>query len=113
MATYRQTVLTAFQQVEDALSNLRILEQQAAAEARAVASTGRAVQVTLNTYRAGTVPYTSVITEETQLLVDQQAALSIQQNRLVNTVALIQALGGGWTTDELPKVIRTANPLLP
>ena len=113
VATYRQTVLTAFQQVEDALSNLRILEQQAAAEARAVASTSRAVQVTLNAYRAGTVPYTSVITEQTQLLANQQAALAIQQSRLVDSAALIQALGGGWSTEDLPKAIRTANPLLP
>ena len=113
VATYRQTVLTAFQQVEDALSNLRILEQQARAEATAVRSTQRAVDLTLNTYRAGTVPYTSVITEQALLLSDQQAALSIQQNRLLASVALIQALGGGWSTDDLPKKIETPNPLLP
>ena len=68
VATYRQTVLTAFQQVEDALSNLRILEQQAAAEAIAVDSAQKAVQATLNAYRAGTVAYTSVITEQTSQL---------------------------------------------
>lgn len=97
VATYRQTVLTAFQQVEDALSNLRILESQAEAEARAVASARRAVEATLNAYRAGTVAYTSVITEQTVLLADQQTALNIQQSRLAASVALIQALGGGWT----------------
>jgi NodT family efflux transporter outer membrane factor (OMF) lipoprotein len=97
VATYRQTVLTAFQQVEDALSNLRILEQQAAAEAIAVASAQRAVEVTLNAYRAGTVAFTSVITEQTLLLADQQAALAVQQSRLVASVALIEALGGGWS----------------
>jgi NodT family efflux transporter outer membrane factor (OMF) lipoprotein len=102
VATYRQTVLTAFQQVEDALSNLRILEQQAAAEAIAVASARRAVEVTLNAYRAGTVAYTSVITEQTLLLADEQAALAIQQSRLVASVALIEALGGGWSTAALP-----------
>ena len=102
VAAYRQTVLTAFQQVEDALSNLRILEQQAAAEARAVASTRQAVEVALNEYRAGTVPYTSVITEQTLLLSDQQAALAVQQNRLLASVALIQALGGGWAATDLP-----------
>ena len=59
VATYRQTVLTAFQQVEDALSSLRILEQQAAAQAIAVESARRAVEVTLNAYRAGTVAYTA------------------------------------------------------
>ena len=102
VANYRQTVLTAFQQVEDALSDLRILEQQAAAEAIAIASTRQAVQVALNEYRAGTVPYTSVITEQTLLLSDQQAALSIQQNRMVASVALIEALGGGWSAAGLP-----------
>jgi NodT family efflux transporter outer membrane factor (OMF) lipoprotein len=96
VASYRQTVLTGFQQVEDQLSNLRILEQQAKAQAVAVESARRAVEITLNTYRAGTVAYTSVITEQTLLLSDQQAALSIQQNRLLASVALIEALGGGW-----------------
>jgi NodT family efflux transporter outer membrane factor (OMF) lipoprotein len=113
VATYRQTVLTAFQQVEDALSTLRILEQQARAEAIAVRSTQRAVDLTLNTYRAGTVPYTSVITEQALLLADQQAALSIQQNRLLASVALIQAAGGGWSSADLPRKIETLNPLLP
>jgi NodT family efflux transporter outer membrane factor (OMF) lipoprotein len=113
VALYRQTVLTAFQQVEDALSNLRILENQARAEAIAVRATQRAVDLTLNTYRAGTVPYTSVITEQGLLLSDQQAALTIQQNRLLASVALIQALGGGWSTEDLPRKIKTKNPLLP
>ncbi len=115
VATYRQTVLTAFQQVEDALSNLRILRQQAAAEDVAVASTERAVQATLNAYRAGTVAYTSVITEQTLLLSDQQAALSIRQSRLVASVALIEALGGGWSTADLPAAekVKRANPIFP
>ena len=83
------------------MSNLRILEQQAAAEAIAVDSARRAVEATLNAYRAGTVAYTSVITEQTLLLTDQQAALAIQQSRLVASVALIEALGGGWSTAAL------------
>jgi NodT family efflux transporter outer membrane factor (OMF) lipoprotein len=115
VASYRQTVLTAFEQVEDALSNLRILEQQAVAEDRAVKSTQRAVQVALNTYRAGTTAYTAVITEQALLLSDQQTALAIQQNRLVDSVALIQALGGGWTTHDLPQKsqVQAFNPLTP
>lgn len=113
VATYRQTVLTAFQGVEDALSNLRILEQQGKAEATAVNSTRRATEATLNAYRAGTVAYTSVITEQTLLLSDQQTALAIQQSRLVASVALIQALGGGWSSADLPAKIKTFNPLLP
>jgi NodT family efflux transporter outer membrane factor (OMF) lipoprotein len=115
IATYRQTVLTAFQQVEDALSSLRILERQAAAEATAVASADRAAQATLNAYRAGTVAYTSVITEQNLLLADQQAALSVRQSRLVASVALIQALGGGWSTAGLPApgAVKRANPVFP
>ena len=115
VATYRQTVLTAFQQVEDALSNLRILEQQAAAEAIAVDSARRAVEVTLNAYRAGTVAYTSVITEQTLLLSDQQAALSVQQSRLVASVALVEALGGGWVASALPgrEAVEKSQPLVP
>jgi NodT family efflux transporter outer membrane factor (OMF) lipoprotein len=116
VATYRQTVLTAFQGVEDALSDLRILEQQGRAEAIAVQSTQRAVDATLNAYRAGTVAYTSVITEQALLLSDRQAALSVQQSRLVASVALIQALGGGWTTGDLPEaaVVKAAfKPLVP
>jgi NodT family efflux transporter outer membrane factor (OMF) lipoprotein len=115
VANYRQTVLTAFQQVEDQLSNLRILELQASAEAIAVESARKAVDVTLNAYRAGTVAYTSVITEQTLLLSDQQTALSIQQSRLVASVALIEALGGGWSTSELParEKIEKANPIFP
>jgi NodT family efflux transporter outer membrane factor (OMF) lipoprotein len=115
VASYRQTVLTAFQQVEDALSNLRILQQQAAAEATAVESARRATEVTLNSYRAGTVAYTSVITEQTLLLGDEQTALSIQQSRLVASVALIEALGGGWSTAALPDrdKVEDSNPWLP
>jgi NodT family efflux transporter outer membrane factor (OMF) lipoprotein len=102
VANYRQTVLTAFQQVEDELSTLRILEQQAAAEARAVASAQRSVQVAQNTYRAGTAPYTSVITEQTALLTNQETQLSVQSQRLTASVALVQALGGGFTAGALP-----------
>jgi NodT family efflux transporter outer membrane factor (OMF) lipoprotein len=115
VANYRQTVLTAFQQVEDALSSLRILEQQAAAQSIAVESARRALEVTLNAYRAGTVAYTSVITQQTLLLGDQQTLLSVQQSRLVASVALVEALGGGWSTAELPDPheVKAANPVLP
>jgi NodT family efflux transporter outer membrane factor (OMF) lipoprotein len=115
VANYRQTVLTAFQQVEDALSSLRILEQQAAAQAIAVESARRALEVTLNANRAGTVAYTAVITQQTLLLGDQQTLLSIQQSRLVASVALVEALGGGWSAAALPdpRAVKAANPVLP
>jgi hypothetical protein len=68
---------------------------------------------TLNQYKAGTVPYTSVITEQELLLTDQQTLLSVQQSRLVASVALIEALGGGWSAKDLPVKIKTPNPLVP
>jgi len=101
VATYRQTVLTAFQQVEDELSDLRILQQQAAAEAEAVRAGQHALDIALNEYRAGTVDYTTVVTAQTALLSNQQAALTVQQNRLVASSTLVAALGGGWTSEDL------------
>jgi outer membrane protein TolC len=102
VATYRQTVLTAFQQVEDELSSLRILQQQSVAEDEAVRAAQHALDIALNEYRAGTVAYTTVVTAQTALLGDQQAALTVQQNRLVASATLVAALGGGWTTGDLP-----------
>ncbi len=102
VASYRQTVLTGFQQVEDQLAALRILAQQAEVQNQAVASALESVRLTLNQYKAGTVAYTSVITVQTAALADQQAQLTLHQNRLTASVALIQALGGGWSTADLP-----------
>ena len=104
VATYRQTVLTAFQQVEDELAALRILEQQAAAQDVALRSARRAEQLTLNQYQAGTLAYTSVVVAQTTALADEQTALSILQSRLVASSALVQALGGGWDASQLPSL---------
>ena len=104
VATYRQTVLTAFQQVEDQLSTLRILQDQYAAQQEAVSLAQRAVDVTLNQYRAGTITYTAVITAQNTLLTDQQTLVSLQQQRLVASVTLVQAVGGGWSASALPKL---------
>jgi NodT family efflux transporter outer membrane factor (OMF) lipoprotein len=115
VATYRQTVLTAFQQVEDALSGLRILAQQAVIQRQAVADAQHASQIALNEYRAGTQAYTAVITAQNTLLSAQQTELSIEESRLTDAVALIQALGGGWRTADLPdrNYLQRRNPLLP
>ena len=102
VANYRQTVLAAFQQVEDELAALRILEQQAAAQNVALQSARRAVELTLNQYRAGTVAYTSVVVAQTTALGDEQTALSILQSRLVASATLVEALGGGWDRSQLP-----------
>jgi outer membrane protein TolC len=102
VAAYRQTVLTAFQQVEDQLSSLRVLQQQATPQDEAVCLARRAVEIALNEYRAGTVAYTTVVTNQTAALGDEQTAVSLQVQRLVASTTLIGALGGGWTSAELP-----------
>jgi len=102
VANYRETVLAAFQNVEDELASLRVLGQQIGVEQGAVQSAHRAVEITLNEYQAGIVPYTTVVTAQATLLSDQQTALSVQENRLIASVALVQALGGGWDVSQLP-----------
>jgi NodT family efflux transporter outer membrane factor (OMF) lipoprotein len=102
VASYRQTVLAAFQQVEDQLAALRILAEQQEVQDRAVKSAEEAERLILNEYKAGTVAYTSVIVAQTAALADEETALTIRQNRLVASVALIEALGGGWTARQLP-----------
>jgi NodT family efflux transporter outer membrane factor (OMF) lipoprotein len=101
VANYRQTVLVAFQQVEDELATLRILEQQYTVQDQATKSANLAVQLTLNQYKAGTVAYTAVVTAQAIALGDAQTLLNIRQSRLTASVALIQALGGGWKASSL------------
>jgi len=101
-ANYRQTVLTAFQQVEDDLAALRILEREAGVEDTAVSEASQAASIALNEYHAGTVDYTTVVTAQINELTDREAALTILQNRLDSSVALMQALGGGWSAEDLP-----------
>ena len=115
VATYRQTVLTALQDTEDALSGLRILAQQAEAEARAVSLSEQAVTVALNEYEAGTVDYTTVVTSQVTALSNEQNALAIQQQRLTDSVSLVQQMGGGWRDTDLPSrnSLQTNDPLIP
>lgn len=115
VATYRQTVLTALQGVEDQLSNLRILAQQADQQRVALEAANRAVTVAFNQYMAGTQIYTTVITSQVTALSNAQTALQIQQNRILDSVTLIQNLGGGWSASELPSKnsMQTDNPFLP
>ncbi len=96
VATYRQTVLGALQQVEDQLASLRILEKQAVIEDAAVKAAVEAEALTLNQYKAGTVPYSSVITAQTTRLASEESALTVLSDRLQSSIALIEALGGGW-----------------
>ena len=101
-ASYRQTVLTAFQQVEDNLAGIRILANEAAVEQEAVAEAAQATQISLNEYNAGTVDFTTVVAAQVTELNNREAALAINTSRLTSSVALIQALGGGWTSADLP-----------
>ena len=101
VAEYRQTVLTGFQQVEDEIATLRILEQQASVETAAVKVAQEAQDLTLNQYKAGTVPYSSVVSAQTAALSNEEAALTVLLNRLNASVALIEALGGGWDAAQL------------
>ena len=101
VAAYRQTVLAGFQQVEDEIVTLRVLEQQAVVEDAAVAAAIEAEKLTLNQYKAGTVPYSSVITAQTTRLSSEETALSVFSNRLQASVTLIEALGGGWKQADL------------
>jgi NodT family efflux transporter outer membrane factor (OMF) lipoprotein len=100
--TYRQTVLAGIQQVEDEIVTLRVLEQQAVIEEAAVAAAREAEKLTLNQYKAGTVPYSSVITAQTTRLSAEETALTVLSSRLQASVALIEALGGGWNASQLP-----------
>jgi NodT family efflux transporter outer membrane factor (OMF) lipoprotein len=102
VATYRQTVLTAFQQVEDQLVAIRVLSQEIKVQTEAVKAAEQAVQIALNEYRAGTQNFTTVVTAEATALSDEESALTTRAQRLTAAVSLVVALGGGWTTAELP-----------
>ena len=101
VATYRQAVLIAFQQVEDNLATLRILEQEAAVQQEVVVAARRSVELTTNQYQAGTASYLSVIVTQAAQLNAEQSAANVLGRRLNASVALVQALGGGWSTDSL------------
>jgi NodT family efflux transporter outer membrane factor (OMF) lipoprotein len=115
VATYRQTVLTAFQQVEDELVAVRILARQQKVADEAVKAAQQEVDVLLNQYQAGTIAFTAVVVADAMLLADQESALTVRQNRFLAVVALIEALGGGWDTGLLPSSVElaTKNPLIP
>jgi NodT family efflux transporter outer membrane factor (OMF) lipoprotein len=102
VASYRQTVLTGFQQVEDNLAALRILEQQAAVQEQAVKAAQDSLAVTMNQYKAGIVSYLNVIVAQTAALSDQEVAVNILGQRMTASVLLIEALGGGWSASDLP-----------
>ena len=102
VAAYRQAVLVSFQQVEDNLAALRILEQEVQVQNRAVAAAHKAVELTTNQYEAGTVSYLNVIVNQAAALSNDVTAVNLQGQRLNAAVQLAKALGGGWNTAALP-----------
>ena len=102
VAVYRETVLGAFQDVEDNLAALRILETEAREQDEAVRAAERSLALTTNQYRAGIVSYLNVVIAQTAALTSEQTAVGIRGRRLNASVLLIKALGGGWSVNQLP-----------
>jgi len=102
VATYRQTVLSAFQGVEDNLAALRILEDESRVQGEAVKAAERSVVLTTNQYKAGTVSYLNVITAQTIALTNETTAVQLLGQRMTAAVLLVQAVGGGWNASNLP-----------
>jgi NodT family efflux transporter outer membrane factor (OMF) lipoprotein len=109
VAAYRQNVLTAFQQVEDNLASLRILEQESVKQSQAVQSAQRSLELSTNRYRGGLVTYLEVITAQSAALSDQETAVNLLTRRMTSAVLLIKALGGGWDVSKLPVVTGQAS----
>jgi outer membrane protein TolC len=110
VANYRQTVLTAFQQVEDALVAQRVLSRELKVQEKARDEAAEAVKVYLNQYRAGTVAFTTVVVAEGILLNAEESVLTTRQALFVSNVNLIEALGGGYDAESLAAV--AAPPLI-
>jgi NodT family efflux transporter outer membrane factor (OMF) lipoprotein len=102
LASYRQTVLTAFQQVEDFLAQVRILSKQILLQRDAEQSAEKYLSLEFQRYKTGIDPYVDVVTAQTTLLTDQQAVIDVQIQQMTGAVQLVEALGGGWDSSQLP-----------
>jgi NodT family efflux transporter outer membrane factor (OMF) lipoprotein len=102
VAEYRQATLTAFQQVEDSLAALRILEQEAVQQDAATTSAKESLRISNDRYLAGADPYLQVLTAQTIALANERNDVDIMRRRMTASVVLIKSLGGGWTTADLP-----------
>jgi NodT family efflux transporter outer membrane factor (OMF) lipoprotein len=98
VAQYRQTVLTAFQEVEDQLAAISLLSEQAEFQQAAIKASSDALQESTNRYKAGTLDYLNVITWQTNTLNNQRNLIAIHGRQLQASVALVRAIGGGWST---------------
>jgi NodT family efflux transporter outer membrane factor (OMF) lipoprotein len=103
VASYRQSVLNGFQQVEDNLAAVRILENEANVQDEAVAAARRSLDLSITRYKGGVTSYLEVITAQNAALADEVTAVNILGRRMASTVLLIQALGGGWDRSSLPE----------
>jgi NodT family efflux transporter outer membrane factor (OMF) lipoprotein len=104
VANYRETVLTAFQQIEDNLASLRILSVEIHQQDVAVASAERTLQIATDRYKLGIDPYLNVITAQTALFSNRQTAVTLRSTQMTASVQLIEALGGSWDTSQLPSM---------
>jgi outer membrane protein TolC len=103
VASYRETVLEAFQDVEDNLAAERLLSQESEEQARAVAAAERALTLAQNRYQGGITSYLEVVTAQTTALANERTAVDLQTRRLTASLNLIKALGGGWSDTQLPE----------
>jgi NodT family efflux transporter outer membrane factor (OMF) lipoprotein len=104
VATYRQTVLTAFQDVEDNLAALRILQDEASTEEGAVAAAEHSLSLSVTRYRGGVTSYLEVTTAQTVALSDEVTAVNILTRRMTASVSLVKAIGGGWNVVQIPHI---------
>jgi outer membrane protein TolC len=117
VAGYRETVLTSFQQVEDNLAALRILEKEALTQNEAVLAAQRSLELSITRYTGGVTSYLEVTTAQSAALADEVTAVDILGRRMVAAVQLVQALGGGWDSSSLSqhpescgKLVSTTSP---
>jgi NodT family efflux transporter outer membrane factor (OMF) lipoprotein len=101
---YRATILTAFQEVEDNLAALRILEDESSTQARAVAAAQHSLSLSVTRYRGGVTNYLEVTTAQSAALSDEVTAVNLLTRRMAASVLLIKALGGGWSVSQIPRV---------
>lgn len=108
VASYQQNVLVAYQEVEDNLAALRLLEQEANTDAAAVAAAEHSLALSQNRYTGGVTTYLEVITAQTTALTNERSAVQVSGRRMIDSVLLIKALGGGWDAASLAKLDLTS-----
>jgi outer membrane protein TolC len=101
-ANYRQSVLSAFQEVEDNLAALRVLDDEANTQAAAVAAARRSLAISTNRYKGGVTTYLEVLTAQTAQLADERTQNDLTTRQFAASVQLVKALGGGWNRSQMP-----------